>query len=68
MKIEETNFGETGVQKYPVSYNVKVNEVCVFEKKFALNGFKYNAIVLREDGALVMFDYDECGVIPQEEE
>lgn len=68
MEVKETTREKSGVKNWPVHHHVKVGEVCVFDKKFSMSGFKYNAICLREDGALVMFDHDRCGTLPKEEE
>lgn len=65
MRVEKAYSGGVPVTKYPVAHHVKPNEVCLFEKKFSMSGFKYNAIAQREDGALIMFDHDRCGVVPK---
>jgi hypothetical protein len=54
--------------KAPIAYKAKENEVIVFDKPFSVNGFIYNAIAQREDGALLMFDYDHYEIMPGKEE
>ena len=55
------------MQNPKIAYKAKPNEVIVFDKPFDVNGFAYDAIAQREDGALLIFDYKSYKVEQKEE-
>ena len=56
------------MQNLKIAYKAKPNEVIVFDKPFDVNGFTYDAIAQREDGALIIFDYKSYKVGKVEDE
>ena len=56
------------MQNPKIAYKAKPNEVIVFDKPFNVNGFAYDAIAQREDGALIIFDYKSYKIGKVEEE